>query len=982
MPPPPRPTKTGTKPWLKGDVDDLVSLSNLDEAILLEELHCRYDKKKIYTYVGDILVAVNPFEQLPIYTKQHQLKYNDTVKSKETPHIFAMADQAYHNLIRNGKNQCAVISGESGAGKTESAKLLMKHIIHLCHSGSEGEDIEQRIIEVNPLLEAFGNAATRMNHNSSRFGKYTELDFEPNGAVVGAKISQYLLEKSRVVKQNSGENNFHMFYYMFSSPSARALGLTNPKDFPYLSASKKTPPNCAGMYQGVMKALDTVGFSPDEQQSVHAIIASILHLSKITFSEARPDEAQVSSPPAVLSQVANFLGVKGSELSMALTTTSSYTRGELIRKNYTCEKAVTARDAFAKALYGRLFAWIVTQINELLTPSGMDQFSSYLEIGILDIFGFEHFEKNGFEQLCINIANEQLQAFFNEHIFQSELEEYRKEGIDGSNITYKDNQGLLDVFFGRPVGILSLLDEECRFPRATDITLIDKFKDQFSQHPDYTAPRTNEPCFTISHYAGAVKYHSDGFLERNRDELSPDVTKLCIVSSVSVVHNMFSDEEDEKSGAGTMNTARKRAKTVSYQFADSLRVLMSKMKKCMAHFVRCIKPNTNQAANLFVDEFVNRQLKYTGMLETTRIRREGYSFRPTFGEFMERWGILAYAPTASITPTRDTCKCVLEKSNIANWLLGKTKVFLRYWQVEQLDKSIKLFHDYAKVLQKVANGFLVRQMMKRIQMKKEQQVREIKSFLVTLSRVFVRYSEAQNTQNVEDMRRFAAGIKPKPSLPPIPQKSESELKREASVLWWKEKEAPKGAGQKNGDVLPWFHGLITRQESEQLLKPRFVGTFLVRVSENRFGYTLSYRVSDRCRHYIIEQDTRGNYKLHGIPKICTSLNGLIEWFSRHRINKEGDMLREACGQFVNPDTGIEECNYGELLPPPPRGGKRVAMPPPQSNAPPPVRRDSKPPNLVAPVHGQSSDPPLVRRSSKPPIMEAAPPIVRSNKPRF
>ena len=477
-------------------------------------------------------MAVNPFRNLPIYTPAIQARYHDTVKSAAKPHIYAIADQAYFSLRRTGKDQvsrshstavagvavlcilletsppyvklhhaiappcltlqlpffltlvlahgqCAVISGESGAGKTESAKLLIQHIIKLCHVGDVGADLERRIIEVNPVLEAFGNAQTLMNHNSSRFGKYTELKFNAKGGVAGAQISQYLLEKSRVVSQARGENNFHVFYYMFASPQARALGLSDIKAFPYTAACAQMPPDNAGMYRELVRALTEVGFSDQEQTLVHEVIAGVLHLSNVSFDAVYSDSdpAQISSPQDTLPTIARCLGVAVKDLTDALLFSITMTRGETIKRPYSCDKAYDGRDALAKALYGRLFAWLVRQINGLLAPGYAQQQAreQMWEIGILDIFGFEHFETNGFEQMCINVANEQLQNFFNQHIFKYELEEYKREGIDACNISFVDNQPLLDLFLKTPVGMLSLLDEESNFPRATDESLVAKY---------------------------------------------------------------------------------------------------------------------------------------------------------------------------------------------------------------------------------------------------------------------------------------------------------------------------------------------------------------------------------------------------------------------------------------------------------------------------------------------------------------------------
>ena len=380
------------------------------------------------------------------------------------------------------------------------------------------------------------------------------------------------------------------------------------------------------------------------------------------------------------------------------------------------DRANDVRDALNKSLYGKLFGWIVQHINTVLAPSsgtGMmfvdasDQDNKGNEIGILDIFGFENFVQNGFEQMCINVTNEQLQNFFNKHIFENELNEYRKEGVDATNINFVDNGPLLEMFFSkRPPGMFALLDEESHFPRATDLTLVAKYTHNLKGKEYYVPKRTDDDVFSLKHYAGTVEYTSTGFLEKNRDTLAPALVKSCQESQNSLIRDIFSGSV---SATGAMvsaarqkgpGTSTKKSPTVGAQFTASLNVLIEKLLVCSAHFIRCIKPNTKQQANNYVPDFVNIQLSYTGMLETCRIRREGYSYRPSFDMFMERFGLLAYGPAQNIHASRDTCEKVLQVSQLQKWLIGRTKVFLKYWHVEQLDKQLRRFDNAAVTVQK------------------------------------------------------------------------------------------------------------------------------------------------------------------------------------------------------------------------------------------------------------------------------------------
>eukprot|EP00050_Salpingoeca_kvevrii_P001276 m.166339 g.166339 ORF g.166339 m.166339 type:complete len:982 (-) comp10335_c1_seq30:597-3542(-) len=754
--PPARPPK-GDKPWLKGQADDLASLANLDEAILLEELRVRYTEDKIYTYVGDILVAVNPFKRLPIYGDGHAAKYHDKVKSANPPHIYAIADQAYFSLVRNQQDQCAIISGESGAGKTESAKYMIQHIIRLCHVGPEGATLERRIIQVNPLLEAFGNASTLMNHNSSRFGKYTQLVFDQNGKVLGAQISEYLLEKSRVMFQQQGEQNFHIFYYLFARDDLERFHLTrNFQDYPIVSqVHQKMEDSLSHMYKDVAVALRDVGFSEEQQHLINSILAGIIHTSNVDFtSNGDHEPASITSQSKkALGFMESLLQVNGEQLAKALVINVTFTRGECIERTYTCRQAYDCRDAMAKALYGRLFAWIVSNINELLAPASMEK---TLQIGILDIFGFENFNTNSFEQFCINLANEQLQQFFNQHIFENELEEYRMQGIDGTNIKYIDNKPLLDMFLEKPIGLFSLLDEESHFPQATDQSLVDKYIRHFKDKKDFLPPVNNDSVFTIVHYAGKVEYDGFGFLEKNRDTLAPDVVQLLQQSSNSLVSDIFLAElsstgnlkkarTSSQSGMGarrrgreqpevnrTLNRTNKRSLTVGAQFRNSLSLLVSKMSACSPHFVRCIKPNTAQRDHCFTDEFVLKQLNYTGMLETTRIRKEGYSVRPTFEEFMQQFKILAYKAEAKVEPSAATCERILQTVGISDFLTGRTKLFLRYYHFDQLEYHLMERQRQAEVLQKCIRGYKARLAFRALKTRAAQQREMVTRFLTVV----------------------------------------------------------------------------------------------------------------------------------------------------------------------------------------------------------------------------------------------------------
>ncbi|NWU22659.1 MYO3B protein, partial [Dyaphorophyia castanea] len=527
-------------------------------------------------------------------------------------------------------------SGESGAGKTESTKFLLQHIMNLCKGNSQ---LEQRILQVNPLLEAFGNAQTVMNDNSSRFGKYIQLRFQ-NNTVRGAKLSEYLLEKSRVVQQDAGERNFHIFYYMFaglSSEQKEIYGLLDPSLYRYINGefgTKEVAEHWMHKYQEVCNALDMVGFQEQEQVDMQAILAGVLSLGNVTF------EAQESYGPVKLS-AASRGWLKAAAVTLVFCPCSPVSPSV----SCCCSLCADARDSIAKVAYGRVFGWIVCKINELLAEN-VDPGVELREIGILDIFGFENFAVNRFEQLCINLANEQLQHFFNHHIFQLEQAAYKEEGLPWETVTFNNNESVLNLLLAKPFGVLSLLDEQSAFPQATDKTFVDKLNSTFKGNSHFHPPRSCLLDFTIVHYAGKVQYTASGFLEKNRDTLPANVRGLFISSVTPLLIPLHIHHEPRPTLARVKCEHEAPILHIWQCFGlmdcwssscqHSLTVLMERMYSANPHFVRCIKPNSQKEPGVLDSQVVLQQLRYNGLLETIRIRRDGFSWRPSFEEFAER----------------------------------------------------------------------------------------------------------------------------------------------------------------------------------------------------------------------------------------------------------------------------------------------------------------------------------------------------------
>ncbi|XP_032401526.1 myosin VIIAa [Xiphophorus hellerii] len=692
-------------------VEDMIRLGDLNEAGILRNLLIRYREKLIYTYTGSILVAVNPYQLLPIYTADQIRLYTNKKIGEMPPHIFAIADNCYFNMQRNNRDQCCIISGESGAGKTESTKLILQFLAAI--SGQHSW-IEQQVLEANPILEAFGNAKTIRNDNSSRFGKYIDIHFNKRGAIEGAKIEQYLLEKSRVCRQAYDERNYHIFYCMLKGMTAdekKKLGLGKATDYTYLTIGKCTV--CDGRddlkeYSNIQSAMKVLMFTEKENWEISKLLAAILHMGNLRY-EARTydnlDACEVVRCPH-LTTAATLLEVDCKDLMNCLTSRTLITRGETVSTPLSMEQALDVRDAFVKGIYGRLFVWIVEKINAAIyKPTSSQPKALRRSIGLLDIFGFENFTINSFEQLCINFANENLQQFFVRHVFKLEQEEYNLENINWQHIEFTDNQDALDMIAIKPMNIISLIDEESKFPKGTDATMLNKLNFQHKLNTNYIPPKNNyETQFGIQHFAGVVYYETRGFLEKNRDTLYGDIIQLVHSSKNKFIKQIF--QADVAMGAET----RKRSPTLSSQFKRSLELLMRTLSVCQPFFVRCIKPNEYKKPMLFDRELCVRQLRYSGMMETIRIRRAGYPIRYTFVEFVDRYRVLmpGVKPAYKQEDLRGTCQRIAEAvlGKDDDWQMGKTKIFLKdhhdmLLEIER-DKAIT---DKVILIQKVVRGF-------------------------------------------------------------------------------------------------------------------------------------------------------------------------------------------------------------------------------------------------------------------------------------
>ncbi|KAM6426665.1 unconventional myosin-IXa isoform 3-T3 [Liasis olivaceus] len=872
------------------DYNDLCALPDLNETTLLENLRNRFKQEKIYTYVGSILIVINPFKFLPIYNPKYVKMYDNHQLGKLEPHIYAVADVAYHAMLLRRKNQCIVISGESGSGKTQSTNFLIHHLTALSQKGF-ASGVEQIILGAGPVLEAFGNAKTAHNNNSSRFGKFIQVNYQETGTVRGAYVEKYLLEKSRLVYQEHNERNYHVFYYLLAGASEEeksAFHLKQPDEYHYLNQMTKKPPkqswddcyydsepDCFSVegedlkhdFERLQLAMEMVGFLPKTRRQIFSLLSAILHLGNICYKKKtyRDDSIDICNPE-VLPIVSELLEVKEEMLLEALITRKTVTVGEKLVLPYKLAEAVTVRNSMAKSLYSALFDWIVFRINHaLLNTKDLEESTKTLSIGVLDIFGFEDYESNSFEQFCINFANERLQHYFNQHIFKLEQEEYRLEGISWHNIDYIDNSGCINLISKKPTGLLHLLDEESNFPQATNQTLLDKFKRQHEGNLYIEFPTVMEPAFIIKQYAGKVKYGVKDFREKNTDHMRPDIVALLRssksaficgmigidpvsvfrwavlraffraavafraagqkyiekktghddavlknVDSFSFLHHPvhqrsleilqrckeekysiarkrprtpLSDlqgvntinEKSQRDAYGVWNSRmgfrqsrlsspssfldkdgifvnstnskllerahgilmrnknfkvkpslpkhllevkslkhltnltlhdritksllhlhkKKKPPSISAQFQASLTKLMETLGQAEPYFVKCIRSNAEKLPLRFSDNLVLRQLRYTGMLETVRIRQSGYSCKYSFQDFVDHFHVLL--PRGTV-PSKQNIEGFFRKTktNPDSYQVGRTMVFMKE-QGRQLLQG--LLHE--EVLQRI-----------------------------------------------------------------------------------------------------------------------------------------------------------------------------------------------------------------------------------------------------------------------------------------
>ncbi|CAH1136021.1 unnamed protein product [Ceutorhynchus assimilis] len=717
-------------------VEDMADLTYLNDAGVLHNLKQRYYAKLIYTYSGLFCVAINPYKRFPVYTNRCAKLYRGKRRNEVPPHIFAISDGAYVNMLTNHENQSMLITGESGAGKTENTKKVIAYFATVGASSKKPTEeqqkkgtLEDQVVQTNPVLEAFGNAKTVRNDNSSRFGKFIRIHFGPTGKLAGADIETYLLEKARVISQQTLERSYHIFYQIMSGavPNLKTMCLLSNdiKDYYFVAQGKITIPNVDDGEECTLtdQAFDILGFTQEEKDDIYKITAAVMHMGTMKFKQRGREEQAEADGTQEGENVAKLLGVDTMALYTALVKPRIKVGNEFVTQGRNVNQVSYSVGAMSKAMFDRLFKFLVKKCNETLDTKQKRQHF----IGVLDIAGFEIFDFNGFEQLCINFTNEKLQQFFNHHMFVLEQEEYKTEGIDWVFIDFGMDLAACIELIEKPMGILSILEEESMFPKATDATFVEKLNtNHLGKSPNFQKPKPPKPGqqaahFTLGHYAGNVPYNITGWLEKNKDPLNDTVVDLYKKGTNKLLCEIFADHPGQSGGPeakGGKRTKGSAFQTVSAMYREQLNNLMATLRATQPHFVRCIIPNELKQPGLIDSHLVMHQLTCNGVLEGIRICRKGFPNRMVYPDFKLRYKILNPAAVSKESDPRKCADLILSNTSLdpEMYRLGHTKVFFRAGVLGQMEElRDERLSKIVTWMQSWVRGYLSRKEFKRLQ---------------------------------------------------------------------------------------------------------------------------------------------------------------------------------------------------------------------------------------------------------------------------
>ncbi|KAM7089180.1 myosin-1B isoform 2-T2 [Ciconia maguari] len=726
-------------------IEDMAMMTHLHEPAVLYNLKERYAAWMIYTYSGLFCVTVNPYKWLPVYNPEVVLAYRGKKRQEAPPHIFSISDNAYQFMLTDRENQSILITGESGAGKTVNTKRVIQYFATIAASGDKKKEeqqpagkgtLEDQIISANPLLEAFGNAKTVRNDNSSRFGKFIRIHFGATGKLASADIETYLLEKSRVTFQLKAERSYHIFYQIMSNKKPELIEMllitTNPYDYQYVSQGEITVPSINDQEElmATDSAIDILGFTPDEKTAIYKLTGAVMHYGNLKFKQKQREEQAEPDGTEVADKAAYLMGLNSADLLKALCYPRVKVGNEYVTKGQTVQQVYNAVGALAKAVFEKMFLWMVVRINQQLDTKQPRQYF----IGVLDIAGFEIFDFNSLEQLCINFTNEKLQQFFNHHMFVLEQEEYKKEGIEWEFIDFGMDLAACIELIEKPMGIFSILEEECMFPKATDTSFKNKLYDQhLGKSNNFQKPKPGkskaEAHFSLVHYAGTVDYNITGWLEKNKDPLNETVVGLYQKSSLKTLALLFASvggAEAESGGGGKKGGKKKGSsfQTVSALFRENLNKLMSNLRSTHPHFVRCLIPNETKTPGAMEHELVLHQLRCNGVLEGIRICRKGFPSRILYADFKQRYKVLnaSAIPEGQFIDSKKASEKLLGSIDVdhTQYKFGHTKVFFKAGLLGLLEemRDDKLAQLITRT-QAICRGYLMRVEFKKMMERRE-----------------------------------------------------------------------------------------------------------------------------------------------------------------------------------------------------------------------------------------------------------------------
>ncbi|XP_030262986.1 myosin heavy chain, fast skeletal muscle-like [Sparus aurata] len=715
-------------------IEDMAMMTHLNEPCVLYNLKERYASWMIYTYSGLFCVVVNPYKWLPVYDSVCVAAYRGKKRIEAPPHIFSISDNGYQFMLTDHENQSILITGESGAGKTVNTKRVIQYFATIAAIGAKKTEptpgkmqgsLEDQIVAANPLLEAYGNAKTVRNDNSSRFGKFIRIHFGTSGKLASADIETYLLEKSRVTFQLSAERSYHIFYQLMTGHRPELLEAllitTNPYDYPMISQGEITVKsiNDVEEFDATDTAIDILGFTPEEKLGIYKLTGAVMHHGNMKFKQKQREDQAEPDGTEVADKIAYLLGLNSADMLKALCYPRVKVGNEMVTKGQTVPQVNNSVSALCKSIYEKMFLWMVIRINEMLDTKQARQFF----IGVLDIAGFEIFDFNSLEQLCINFTNEKLQQFFDHHMFVLEQEEYKKEGIIWEFIDFGMDLAACIELIEKPMGIFSILEEECMFPKASDTTFKNKLHDQhLGKTKAFEKPKPGkgkaEAHFALVHYAGTVEYNINSWLDKNKDPLNDSVVQLYQKSSNKLLAMLYAamPGADEAAGGGGKKGGKKKGgsfQTVSALFRENLGKLMTNLRSTHPHFVRCLIPNETKMPGLMENFLVIHQLRCNGVLEGIRICRKGFPSRILYGDFKQRYKVLnaSVIPEGQFIDNKKASEKLLGSIDVdhTQYKFGHTKVFFKAGLLGTLEEMRdEKLAELVTMTQALCRGYVMR----------------------------------------------------------------------------------------------------------------------------------------------------------------------------------------------------------------------------------------------------------------------------------